>query len=283
MAIHAPYGSGISADTARGPSAALWGNCPDGLKPWNPIDPNIGCGFWDDFTDFVLPGTQTTAISCGRYEVFSVTAGKWTSTNALPTVHAPGGIVAGLCDSDGDAACIRTVATPFLLNGTANGKLWFEARIAMTGIATNNGQLFCGLLEGATSATSTIPLGNADVANTSSGLVGFNVLEDGLGVLNSCWADRTTAYTYVQTGVGTFAANTFKKVGMLYDPGDSVNALTFWVNGVKQTTVVAQSVITAWANLDVNGVGPALAFFADSAGTSNYIYIDWWGAAQVIL
>jgi hypothetical protein len=265
-------------NTGRGPSPYLWGDCP-----WIEMesDPNLGVKFFDDFVDFGLPGTQTTQINLGRYKVYNTGAGVIETKNGFPSTEISGGVIAMLCDTAGDQSVIGTTAIPYLLNNTA-GKLWFEARVAVTGIATNNVQLFLGLGENqAMTFGAAQPLADADAAQTTGGLIGFNMTEDGLGVINSSYEDRSATWTNVQAGVGTFAAHTWKKLGMIYDPEDSTSAVKFYVDGVEQTSVISAATLAALTHIDAKGLGFVFAMFADSAGTSTYGYLDWVRIAQL--
>lgn len=275
------YAGGISADTGRNPSAGIWGDLPNQEELRN--GPRAGIEFFDDFVNFMPHGTQTTHLNLGQYNVFCSTAGNIIpTTTPLGGAALTGGHISALADTAGDAFSLALNHDPFVLN---SGKLWFEARIGMTGIATNNEQVFVGLGETAafTALSATVPLGDTDTANTSGCMIGFNVKEDGLGVLNTCYQDRSATWTYVKTGTsGTMAANTYIKVGFVYNPNDSTNAIKFYVNGVALPDVVSASTLAALTYLDVNGLGPVMAGFADTAGTTNYVYMDWWRCAQVI-
>lgn len=239
-------------------------------------------GFYvdDDFVDFGLPGTQTTEINLGRYKVYNTGAAKVQSANGFPTTHVAGGVISILCDTAGDQGVIGTHASPFLLNSSA-GKLGFEARFAMTGIATNNAQVYLGLSETvAMTFGAAVPLADADALGTTGGNIGFNILEDGLGVLNASYADRAAAWTNVEASVGTMAAHTWKKLGMRYDPADTLRAVRFYVDGVECANAISAATLAALTYLDVNGLGLCFAMFADSAGTSTYGYLDWWKCYQ---
>lgn len=265
-------------NAGRGPSPRLWQDFPIAAIQ---EDPGKGVFFFDDFLDFPLPGTQTTEIALGRYKVYNTGSGKVQVAQGFPTTHVPHGLISMLCDTDGDQSAIGIQQTPILLNSSA-GKMVFEARFGMTGIATNNAQVFVGLAENAAFTYGAAqPLANADATSNAGGLIGFNILEDGVGVLNTSYADRATSWTNVQASVGTMAAHTWKKLGFIYDPNDSTNAITFYVDGVRQTSVISASTLTGLTYLDVGGLSPCFAMFADSAGTSTYGYLDWWGFAQL--
>ncbi len=269
-------------NTQRGPSPYLWGDCP-----WVEIqaNPNLGYTFWDDFTGFTLPGTQTSELSLGvnGWKVYNTGAGNVKTNPSLDGTLTGGGIISMLCDTAGDASVIANQACPFVMSGlTSNsGKLWFEARIALTGIATNNVAVFIGLGENSGYTLGAAkPLADADGVATDVPFIGLNVTEDGVGVVRGVYADEAATWTVPAATVGTLAASTFAKVGMLYDPENSDATVQFFFNGVPSTSVVSNATLTALTNLDVSPLGPVFAMFADSAGTATYGYCDWIRIAQ---
>lgn len=275
-----------TVDQTRKESPAIWGDCP-----WRDIgDPRStinGVRFFDDFEAFGLPATQTTEINLGRYKVYNTGAGV-VQTDAMPHSTTPGqagGIISMLCDTDGDASAIGTQASPFLLTTTQNGKLWFEARVATTSILTNMGQWFVGLCENAVvTYGAATPLANADATASTPAMIGFNRLEDGLAVLNTSYADHAAAWTDIQASANTtLAANTWIKLGFTIDftaSADPLRCVRFFVDNVECTSAMTKAALLALTHLDVKGLGPCMAFFADSAGTADYTYLDWWRVAQ---
>ncbi len=268
--------------TDRNPSPNIWSDCP-----WLAIEKGVidGTVLYDDFDDFLLPGTQTTEISLGRYKVYNTGAGVW-QTDAMPHSTTPGqagGIISNLCDTDGDAAAIGTQASPFLLTTTQQGKLWFEARVATTSILTDTGQWFVGLCENAViTYGAATPLANADATASGAAMIGFNRLEDGLNVLNFSYADHAAAWTNIQASCNTtLAANTWIKLGFKIDfTGSSSRYVRAFVDNVECTSAMTKAALLALTHLDVKGLGPCMAFFADSGGTADYTYLDWWRVAQ---
>ena len=277
------YKQNTTVNQDRNYSPNIWSDCPyleilEGKRN--------GIIFDDDLLDFVVAATQTTAVTQGRYTAYCATAGTWHAdnmpTSATAAVAGAGGGISGLCDTDGDAMAIGTYASPFILTTTMTGKLWFEARIATTSILTNMGQLFLGLCENRIAAYSaTVPLGNADTANTTNAMIGFNRKEDGLGVLNTMYADHSATITYVQESANTtLAANTWIKLGMKFDPTDSARCVRFYVDNVECSSAITKAVLLATTFVDVSGLGPCLAFYADSAGTADYVYLNRWRCVQ---
>lgn len=187
-----------------------------------------------------------------------------------------------LCDTAGDQAVIGTAQAPFSLATTAK-KLWFEARIATTSIATNMTHIFCGLGNvGDVTFGAAIPLADADATGTAVALAGITRLEDGLGVLNASYTDEAATYTHAETGLGAIAANTWVKVGFTFDPARGSSCLEFFVNGVKGGSPVSKATWAALTHLDASNMGPVFAQFADTGGTANYAYMDWWRCAQLL-
>lgn len=269
-------------NTDRGPSPYIWGDCP-----WLEMeaDPNLGVRFFDDFTSFTLPGTQTSELSLGYngWKVYNTGAGTVKTNASLDGTLTSGGIISMLADTAGDGSAIANQACPFVLSGltTNSGKLWFEARIALTVVTTNNVQLFVGLGENSGYTLGAAkPLGDADAVASDVPFIGLNVTEDGLGVVRGVYADEAATWTAAASSVGTLSASTFAKVGMVYDPEDTTNCIQFFFNGVPSTSVISQSTLTGLTNLDVSPLGPVFATFADSAGTSTYAYMDWIRIAQ---
>lgn len=274
-------GNFAAADTGRNRSPNVWKDCPIGGIKDGTIN---GVYFEDDFADFPLPGTQTSEIWLGRYKVYDTGAGKIITDN-MPhstTAGTAGGIISMLCDTDGDAAAIGTQACPFLLTTTQLGKLWFEARVATTSILTNMGQWFIGLAENAVMTFgAAVPLANADATSNTGAMIGFNRLEDGLGVLNTSYADHATSWTDIGTAAYSgLAANTWVKLGMTVDFSDVQKCVRFYVNNLELSAGMTRAALLATTYLDVSGLGPCMAFFADSAGTADYTYLDWWKAYQ---
>ncbi len=79
-------------NTERKPSPNIWADCPWLAIQSGKID---GTLFFDDFTEFWLPGTQTTEIMIGKYKVYNTGAGV-IQVDAMPHSTTPlgtGGII----------------------------------------------------------------------------------------------------------------------------------------------------------------------------------------------
>lgn len=273
------YGSN-DANTGRDPSPNLWADFP-----WDAIvsGSKKGVVFHDDFLDFGLPGTQTTQINLGRYKVYNTGSGV-VATDSFPngTAATPGGFISMLTDTAGDQSVIGTHACPFSLKA-GSGKLVFEARVATTTIATAATHKFIGLGNNSdVTFGAAIPLADADATGTAVALLGWTRLEDGLGVLNTSYTDEAATYTHVQTSAGAIAANTFVKLGLIFDPNaPAASRVKFYINGVPTSTPMSNTTLTGLTHLDNSNLGLVFAQFADSSGTADYGYLDWWRCAQL--
>jgi hypothetical protein len=269
-------------DNAGAGLSAMWHDCDlERLK----CEPGYGHMFFDDFNSGILASglTQTTAVAYPpNYTCFCTTAGKW--TNAViggATYGAMGvknGVIATLCDTDNDGASLYTTTMPFQLSSK---KLWFEARIAVTSIATATNGILVGLCENITAGSATVPLPGADIAENTQASIGWLHKEDGEGNMCCVYNDRGTTFTEVGTNQGTITAATWHKYGLRYDPNNGAKALSWWVDGKEMTTGTTQATLTATTYLDAGRMGLMLATIADSGGTANYLYMDWWGCAQL--
>jgi hypothetical protein len=269
-----------AADTSSDYSPNIWKSCPvEALK--------AGLGgvlFEDDFLDVNLPGTQTSEVAFGRYKAYNTGSGTVKTNASLDGTMTQGGIISMLCDTAGDASVFGMQATPFVLSGltTNSGKMWFEARIAVTGIATNNIQMFLGLGQNDVFTFGAAkPLADANGVATDGPFFGFQMTEDGVGVVNASYADEAATWTNALAGLGTLAASTWAKPGFIYDPTDPINTIRFFWNGVQSSTVMSKATLTALTHLDASPLGLLFATFADSAGTSTYAYMDKWRCAQL--
>jgi hypothetical protein len=268
--------------TDRGYSNGLWKDAPDLaiLK----INPTLGWYIDDDFTDFPLAGVQTTEIGHGKYKVFCTTAGKVEPVSTVNSVVKPGGVLSMLADSDNDSASIAQAYPTFFLSGdpATSGKLWMEARMAISSIANNGIGFMLGLAETTLWTLATgVPFNGGDAITNSASFIGFRKEEDGLGVLDTVYSDRATSFTNIGDAASSMLANTFIKLGMKYDPTNAAACVTFWVNGTQLTTVLSRAALVAMTNLDANALGIIFAMVADSGGTAIRPYIDMWRVIQV--
>jgi hypothetical protein len=281
MQTRVGYKGATNPDNSRGPSPSIWSSA--GVEGWQP---GVGHHFFDDFKEqpLVVP-TITTVASLGNgYAAYNTGSGTVTYPSSFGGTEYNIGILAMGVDTAGDQGAIMRYGRPLFLTGSAatSGKAWFEARIATTQILTNDAQIFVGLGETDNlTLGAAVPLGDANAVSNAGAFIGFQREEDGLGVLNTVYADRATSFTEVSATEATIAAATWTRVGMVYDPDNSAKCIKFYQNGVELATGISRSTLTGLTNLDANPLGFVASIFADSAGTSSYLYFDWIRYAQL--
>lgn len=263
-------GSNVPNTIAGVFSPSIWSDCPiDQLR-----NGEIAGSLFEmrDWSEYPLAGTLTTQIGHGKFKVFATSAGTIAPTASVFTTTKPiGNVLALTFDADADdSASIAQSYPTFRMSGlTSNsGKLWFEAEIGLNVITTDGTALFCGLAETNLWTLATgVPFNAGDAITNSAAAIGFRHLEDGLGVLGTCYSDRATSFTDVTASAGTIAAATLTKVGMVYDPLETNNCITFWQNGIKLSGTVSRSTLTGLTNLDAGVLGFLFAACADTVDT----------------
>lgn len=273
-----------AANTDRLPSRNVWADCPvqdikEGTVP--------GLYFYDDFVDFPLTGTQTTQIGFGKYKVFATTGSSVTKVEAVNSVEITGGVLSLTTDTDNDSASIAQAYPAFRMSGdpAIDGKLWFECCYAQNSIVTNLAGTMILLAETELWTLATgVPFNGGDAITNGASGIGFRLAEDGLGVIDTVVTDRATSFTNIGAGEGgTLAANTFAKLGFVYDPSaDPTRRIVFYLNNLEVTTKYTQTNLAATTNLKANNLGLIFASVADSAGTTFANYMKWWRVAQIL-
>lgn len=273
----------LGINTDRGPSPALWGDCPfDDILS----DLNVGYGFSDDFMSYgkTVPTTEGTF---GVYKAFTSTGGR-----LADTVGGLGGQLGIDSDGDDEGASIQCGSAPFRISNSDKA-LWFEARVKISSIANTKADMFVGLMELA-ALTATVPItattgttGSGQAAMADQNLVGWlhpggAITANGGSTGSPIYKANGVTAVAVQAAPATFVADTFIKLGMKWEPkaDGSAGILSFWVNGAKQTTTytMATAAGTDFPN-DVY-LSPVFAILNTAASVTTGT-IDWWRCVQL--
>ena len=259
-------------DTTRLPSPSIWADCP-----WAEIRAGYkeGIVIEDDFLNGprVAAGAEASYAGYGGgYRGFADTGGlvqdggEWGGTLDLSS------------DGDNEGASFRTGCAPFQI-ARNQGKFWFECRVKSSTITDTKHNLFVGLTADV-ALTATSPI-TALGALADINLVGFfrgEAASGGASVATVYKADGVTAVT-VQSAAVTLVADTYVKLGIVFDPSN--NVLSFYRNGVKLSTTytMASAAGTDFPN-DVR-LGLAIAGLNATGTSPGSSEIDWWRAAQL--
>lgn len=322
---------GTTGDTARGPTPAIWGW--PGQSNAGPEDfmqdPRTGVRFFDDFavTGFD-PGAGAAAALSGNLGQWSVYVG---STAQIRDGSVAGGVlqfVPGSIAVDSGASTPTTALTSMVgaFQIAANssgasalqGRLAFEARVALTSVTDIKRGAFIGLADkGGPSATTPFLVvggGSSNELASTRNLIGFYAPSSGNGgdwkfvfqKASTAAVFVTNMASLVSTVTGSaIAAGTYYKLGFVYDPnaqptqissaangqtaGNVAKAmLTVYVNGIKAAAFLTQTENILTASFPNGVMGPIAAFVnVSNSGTSNsatnlsgLMNLDWIQVAQ---
>lgn len=311
---YAPSLSAAPADSARGPSNAIWKDCP-----WATIqqEPRLGHCFWDDF-DMIGNATMSSAYagSIGQWSTYGYAGAQ------LNDGQKEGGVIKLSSDAADEGLTLLSSAGGFRFVTTStlalNGKMWFECRIAKSSIATAHISAFVGLM--APTLASGLPAAaqplttTDDTVMTAGDTFGFNLAgttstrggPTEVGV-SFCLASGTINYPtnltaiMAATGNTVLAADTYVKLGWVFDPSaytrQVVSAtarqtagslrrplIRFFVNGNETPAFLSTEDVqnaTAGQAFPTAFLCPVMSVMNMASQSSDYLAVDWIRIAQL--
>ena len=221
-----------AANTDVGNSPAIWGDCP-----WAEIQNQVaqgrgGLAFFEDFT----------YVSVVDGDVLQM-LGDNAPVRVVDTLNGRLAITSGATDND-QSICAGEVDLVHISDADGEKqKLWFEARVKVSSIADMG--LFVGLAAESVVAVDFLADNSADLVATAA-CIGFHVLTATPTAVGTSYQAASQTKQAVQTGVHTLVADTYVKLGMIYNPNATdAEKVTFFVNGVPQTSFVTATNIAA--------------------------------------
>ena len=259
-----------SADTGRGPSPGIWGDCPilsilEGSKP--------GIMVIDDFEKggvITSPGASAALVGI-PYSGFGDTGSTITDAAEL------GGAIKLLSDGTGDDATQLFSLTVAFQAGLSKGPLWFEARIKLSALLITESGFFIGLADN-TAKTSAVVLTDSASALADLNLVGWHALDTDVRTIKSCYQANTVGAVDVQSVATAITEATYVKLGFK----KSVSGLITWyIDNVPQTTTfqVLNDLGTGFPGDAI--MGPCASLAVGAATGSQTLIMDWWRCAQL--
>jgi hypothetical protein len=253
-------------DTGRSPSPSIWSDCPVLEIISGSAD---GIFYHDDFENGPRVAAGAEAVA-GRYRGFADTGGSVVDGGEI------GGTLLLSSDGDNEGASFRTSTAAFQIARNL-GKLWFECRVKSSDITDNKHGIFVGFMaDNVLSAT--IPItATGTIADVN--IVGFHRLESDGDQFDTIFKADGQAQQTVQIDAASIAADTYVKLGMVFDP--KTNQLSFYRNGVRLAN--AYSVVAGLGTEFPNDVrlGLVIAILNATATAPGNCEIDWWRAAQL--
>lgn len=306
------YKANLVANTYRGPSQAIWGDCPwlDYVaEPWT------GMTFFDDFIVAGQPALNA-ASSMGQWACFADTS------STITDAAGEGGVIKLLNTSNPKQIILSSNAGSFRMVSAATGfplgqPLWFECRVAVGSITTGVRDLFVGLCDNTTtqicSANNLVVATAGNTLITTPNLFGFHFRDTtnptDVGLAFNVAGGTVQYPTNLQTlsttvsgaaltawaaGATGLPATGFIKLGFKYTPvaqnmlitsassgqtaGQTFKALIqVFVNGQPAAAFLDSTNLQA-ATFPTGYMAPVIAFgtLANSAAA----YIDWIRVAQ---
>lgn len=250
-------------------SPFVWKDCPIRELKDGTVE---GWIFEDDFCNPPVLATntaETAATGSGSYYGFTSDGG------AFAVADEVGGALTLSSDGDNEGASIRTIGRPFQIS-RSHGKLWFECRLKTSTIDNDKHGIFVGLTDSLT-LSATVPIAAAGTL-ADENFVGFHRLEGDGDKVDCVYKANGVTQVTVEADAGTLVADTYIKLGMIYNADTYV--LTFYVNGVAvDTYTVVAAAGTDFPN-DVR-LGLVLAVLNATASTPGNTTIDKWRCAQL--
>jgi hypothetical protein len=274
-----------SERTDRWFSPNIWGDCPiEAIKNGTVI----GRFFQDDF---VGPCPNTDA---GLYEGAGESPGLgylfYGDTGV--TLKAQAAVEEGVVevagnDADNDESVMSTGSPSWVVSDTAGDdkKLWFEARVKKASITDEGLGMFIGLgwdHGDGVSVAKTLCLTDDEADLGAFSFLGFHVDLSDADTLNFAYkAEGQTAVDEAIAAVDTLVADTFVKVGFVYDPNASASQrIKVFVNNVRNATGITATNIATATFPDAE---PMALVWASKVGTAaeSKAQLDWWRVAQL--
>ena len=238
----------------------------------------------DDFANFgghapAISGTttlpSTTVTGPGGYGVFTSTTTTASSitqkAGAANIVRMSAGATiesAVWITSGGGTGNIGTIS-----DASGAKKMIFEARVSLAQIGNNGGAVFVGLAEEGLNAADT--KANTGIMKDKD-FIGFNTIDADGDSIDFIYRKEGEAQQTVISGVHVPVADTFVKLGFVYNPAwDSAKKIRIFVDNVEQSTYVTGTNIAASTFPD----GEFLSFLAgiqNGDTTAAHLDMDWW-------
>ena len=252
----------------RGLSSRIWGRLP--LKNWS-----VGLGGRFFFDDFLNHPAHISTQTIGNYASYIDTG----VTLKQAAGEVTGAIEIAGNDADNDEGSIITgggAGGMVAIDASGTGRVAFECRFKKASIGDNGLSFFVGLSEEGSQAANALTDDSGVIADKD--FIGFSVLQDNGEELDFTWK-KAGQTVQVHANIASMVADTYMKMGFLYDPGNHPNdkkIKIFVDNGEEEAVYVTQTQLDAATFPD----GEELCLFlATKVGTGSAevkSQLDWW-------
>lgn len=261
------YGSAVG----RGPSPAIWRNCP--VLDYE-LNPQLGFHMFDDLQSGIVVAANKSVSAAaalnttGKFAAFTLTG---TAISTLATdIH---GVVILTVTTDEDADCRiaypQNIETAGMFSFVAGKKLWMEARVKVDNVTNAKMNTFVGFMRESQMATGEL-IAVAGGVTADVAYVAFRQNEaDG-----AAWRTHynTSGHSVASDSAGTITINAWHKLG-IYSDGTTI---TYYIDGVALVDTVLLSATNFPNGEELGFYFGIVAASADSIVGS----IDWVRIAQ---
>lgn len=271
--------------TGRGLSPAIWQAY--GFIGGNFSDPSLKPFFFDDFASLGVYASATSQGGCITYQDTGVTiqqcAAADNSEGEFGVLEITGN------DADNDEGSIELGAgTSGLvrIDPTAGKRavVAFEARIKRTTVTDNHTAFAFGLGEPGFCAANALVDDTAALVAAGKDFVGFQTLTASNEEIDTVYMiGGTSPAVQVKDNAGTAVADTWIKLGGVYDPNaESGKKMKFFIDGVELGDSVTDAIITAGTAFPTDEEMTLVLLTKNGDGTSaaHAVYCDFWAVGS---
>lgn len=265
----------------RGLSPAIWQAY--GFIGGNRGDPSYRPFYFEDFIKFPIMVTATVQDQYYTYQDTGVTIRP--SLDADNSEGEFGVVEFAGNDADNDEGHLELgVADAGLvrIDPTAGERavVAFEARIKRTSVTDNHTAFAFGLGKPGFSAADGLVNNTAALDAAGKDFVGFQTLTTSNEEIDTVYMiDSTGTTVKVKDNAGTAVADTWQKLGCVYDPGaEADKKMKFFIDGVELGDSVTDTIIVAGSVFptDEEMTLVLLTKNGDGTSTERKIFMDWW-------
>jgi len=273
----------LSAEGAvgRGLSPAIWQAY--GFIGGNFSDPSLKPFFFDDFAKL---GVMASATSQGGLITYQDTGVTIQQCLAADNSEGEFGVLEMAAnDADNDEGHVELgsgVAGLVRIDPTVGERavVAWEARIKRTSVTDNHTAFAFGIGEPGYAAADGLVDDTAALVAAGKDFVGFQTLTASNEEIDTVYAITSTgAAVQVKDNAGTSVADTWMKLGCVYDPGaEADKKMKFFLDGVELGDSVTDAIIAAATAFPTDEEMTLLLLTknGDVGTTAHELYMDWW-------
>lgn len=251
-------------------------------------DPSLFPFFFDDFALFSLYATATNKAGYITLQDSGVTIQPGpaadNSEGEFGMVEIAGN------DADNDEGHLELgVGTSGLvrIDPTAGERavVAFEARLKKVSVADNAVAVAVGLGEPGFAAAEALVDDTGALVAAGKDFVGFQTLHASGEEIDTVYQIGGTAtVNQVKDNAGTMVADTWIKLGMVYDPrGAPDKKMKFFINGVELGDSVTDAIISTGTAFPTDEEMTPILLTKVGAAVESKVYLDWWAVGSYLV